>query len=117
MGETQREQLEALKELRRMRWERETERSRRRALPIRRQASEGFAYVRRHVLRISKAKCARVCAVSRHTVARWENPQEKALPDAGHIGMLADEYGYEILGHYRQLAGLEGGPHDQSARR
>ena len=101
------EELKAQYALRRMRWERETARYRAHALPIRRQASEGFAYVRRHVLRISKAKCARMCGVSRQTVTRWENPQETALPDVGHIGLLAHVYGYEVLIHGRAVFGLE----------
>lgn len=78
------------KEARRIWEEQERERSSRIAAPIRRRASRNWRFIRMKVLRMNKSRVARACGVSRSTVRRWENPEDDALPDIGHIGTLFD---------------------------
>lgn len=105
------------RQLRRMRWERETEQLRREAAQQRRRAKVGWRRVRKYVLRISKAKAARICGVSRTTVQRWEDPGSSSLPDIGHMAALARQYGWTLMEYAREWLGLEGGSEDQKARR
>lgn len=94
-------------ELRRLRWQQERERSQRTAAPIRRRASLNWRYVRRKVFRINKSRVARICGVSRNTVARWENPASDSLPDVGHIGTLIRVIGGPVMSEFFVLCGLE----------
>lgn len=68
----------------------ERDKLRRIAAPIRRRASLNFRFIRRKLLRMNKSRVARACGVSRNTVRRWEDPEDNALPDVGHIGALFD---------------------------
>lgn len=76
------------------------------AAPIRRRAKAGWRYIRRSVLRISKAECARICCVSRGTVERWEDPRSDSLPDVGHIGQLAMTLGRAAITDTKLLMGI-----------
>lgn len=101
-----REEISSRSVGRRLRNERERERYRQQAAPIRRRATSGWRYVRKNVLKISKAKCARICGVSRGTVDRWEDLRSSSLPDTGHLGQLADELGYGLIAEAYLLLGL-----------
>ena len=76
------------------------------AVPIRRRAKAAWRYMRRCVLRISKAKCAVICGVSRGTVDRWEDPRSDSLPDVAHIGQLAMTLGRLVITENTMLMGV-----------
>lgn len=76
------------------------------AAPIRRRSKGGWRYVRKRILRISKAECARICCVSRGTVDRWEDPRFDSLPDIGHLGQLAMTLGMPDLSLSPMLMGV-----------
>ena len=99
--------LRVKEELRRLRWQQERERGQRTAAPIRRRASLNWRYLRRKVFRISKSRTARICGVSRNTVARWEDPASDSLPDVGHIGTLVRVIGGPVMCEFFVLCGLE----------
>lgn len=80
--------------------------SRRRRL----KAKTSWRHIRRNVLRVSQARIASICGVSRGTVARWESPDSDKLPDVAQIGMICAALGYEashmigwIVGGMREI--------------
>lgn len=98
---------EARRQLREQRRSWEKENGRRTASEIRRRASSGVRYYRRRILRISKARAARICGVSRETVARWEDPESSSLPDVGHLGTLTAVIGGDVMHFVWVLFGRE----------
>jgi len=69
-------------------------------------AKETWIYVRKRILKISKAKVARICGVSRGTVDRWEDKRSWSLPDVAHIGILQSVLGGEMMyGYMNALCG------------
>lgn len=58
-------------------------------------AKTRWRYLRRQVLGISQARVARLCDVSRGTVARWESPESRMLPDVGSILTLCEIMRYD----------------------
>ena len=66
-----------------------------RAARIRLKAKTRWRYLRRQVFGISQATAARLCGVSRGTVARWESPESRMLPDVGSILVLCEIRRYD----------------------
>lgn len=62
---------------------------------MRLKAKTRWRYLRREVLCISQARLARLCGVSRGTVARWESSNSGMLPDVGSILILCDVMRYD----------------------
>jgi len=91
-----------LKQLHAARWEAERQHCYVLHKQQRKMAKETWIYVRRKILKVSKAKVARICGVSRGTVDRWEDPSSWQLPDVGHIGILQSVLGGEMMYGYMQ---------------
>ncbi|MED9821081.1 MAG: helix-turn-helix transcriptional regulator [Christensenellales bacterium] len=68
---------------------------REKARNVRLKAKTRWRYLRRQVLGISQARVARLCNVSRGTVARWESPESRMLPDVGSILVLCEIMRYD----------------------
>ena len=66
-----------------------------RAARCRLKAKTRWRYLRREVLSISQARVARLCDVSRGTVARWESPDSRMLQDVGSILALCAALRYD----------------------
>lgn len=58
-------------------------------------AKSRWRYLRRQVLCLSQARVARLCNVSRGTVARWESSNSRMLPDVGSILTLCEIMRYD----------------------
>lgn len=68
---------------------------RERARRLRLKAKTRWRYLRRQVFGMSQAHTARLCGVSRGTVARWESPESRMLPDVGSILVLCEIKRYD----------------------
>jgi len=68
---------------------------RKRAERIRLKVKTRWRYLRRQVLGMSQTSTARICGVSRGTVARWESPESRMLPDVGSILVLCEIKRYD----------------------
>lgn len=64
-----------------------------------------WRYLRREVLGISQARVARLCNVSRGTVARWESSGSGMLPDVGSILTLCVALRYDPERMFHWLTG------------
>lgn len=76
-----------------------------RAKGIRLKAKLRWRYLRREVLGISQATTARLCGVSRGTVARWESPESRMMPDVGTILILCEIKRYDPKAMMGWIAG------------
>lgn len=81
-----------------------------RARNIRLKAKTRWRYLRRQVFGISQSTTARLCGVSRGTVARWESPDSRMLPDVGSILVLCEIKRYDPKNVMGWIAG--GGMND-----
>lgn len=81
---------------------------REKARNVRLKAKTRWRYLRRQVLGISQAHVARLCDVSRGTVARWESPESRMLPDVGSILTLCEIMRYDPKAMMGWIAGGEG---------
>lgn len=70
-------------------------------------AKTRWRYLRREVLGISQARLARLCDVSRGTVARWESSKSRMLPDVGSILTICELLRYDPCNMLRWIAGGE----------
>lgn len=78
---------------------------REKARKVRLKAKTRWRYLRRQVLGISQARVARLCDVSRGTVARWESPESRMLPDVGSILTLCEIMRYDPKAMMGWIAG------------
>ena len=56
----------------------------------RRQLVKGRWRYWRRMQEISQARVARLCGVSRSTVARWDDPSSKQLPDVAQLVIVCE---------------------------
>lgn len=76
---------------------------------IRLKVKTRWRYLRREVICISQADAARLCGVSRSTVARWEDAESRMLPDIGSILAICEARRYDPA---KVMAWIAGGDQD-----
>jgi len=100
------DRVDMRKQLLAARWEAERQRCYVQHRRIRQEAKRHWIYVRKNILKISKARVARICGVSRGTVERWEDMRSWSMPDVAHIGTLQTVLGGAMM--YEYIYGLCG---------